>query len=190
MGRLLRLLPLAGLLLVILVGGVGLLSGYLGRTWTEDWTSERGVFGVQLCVGGVVFLAWAWFRGVYDLMRVEAVVNDEIRARYAFVRGLIWGLRHPLPLLGLALPYALLGIGFTVVASLIDVRLVRSSWGLFVLGGSPAARRDRRTKWVASRLDGEFCWIRSTAPIRRGATGRLSCPPPGFQANPLLIRTP
>jgi hypothetical protein len=101
---------------------------------TEDWISEKGLLLANLLTLLVAGLLIAWVTGAYDFMRVEAVARGEHRARYAFIRGLARAARHPVAVLVLSIPFALLALALTVAASLIDVEIGRSSWTMIVLG--------------------------------------------------------
>lgn len=133
-GRLLRLIlfgvPFAALVTGLVGAGIFALTDWMA----EDWVSEKGVLAVRVGSLLVVGLALAWSNGAYDLMKVEAVAKGEHRARYAFVRGLKRALVHPLELMAVYLPFVVAAIAVTVVSSLLDVRIPRSSWILLVVG--------------------------------------------------------
>jgi hypothetical protein len=134
LGRMLRLV-LFGLPFSALVAGLAGVGAFrLATHVSEDWVSEKGVVAVRVAAAIVTGLVLAWVNGAYDFMKVEAVAKGEHRARYAFVRGLERAFFHPLDLFGVFLPFVLLAIAVTVLASLADVAIARSSWIAIALG--------------------------------------------------------
>jgi hypothetical protein len=133
-GRLVRLFPLGVIFMVLVVGVVGGGLFKLHGSMTEHWISEQGVIFTRLGTLAVVLLLLSWTNGAYDLMRVEAVAKGEHRARYAFWRGLVAAVRRPFALLSVYLPFAAFAVIVTLVASLVDVRISRTSFAVVVAG--------------------------------------------------------
>jgi hypothetical protein len=132
-GRLLRLLAF-GMSFVILATGLVTWGLYkMSVLITEDWVSEKGVLVFRLGATAIGLLVFVWASGAYDFMRVEAVARGEHRARYAFVRGVARAVRHPIAVLVVELPFALGAVLLTVLASLVDVHVARSSWFMIIL---------------------------------------------------------
>lgn len=133
-GRLIRLFFLGVPFVLVPVGLVAAGASWLAAEVSEDWTSERGVLVLRLAALALTAAAALWLKGVYDLMKVIAVVKGERRARYAFLDGVKLGLRHPLRTVILHLPFALLVFGLTFAFSLADVEWTRGSWWAIGLG--------------------------------------------------------
>jgi hypothetical protein len=133
-GRLMRLLSL-GLPFVLLLTGLSAFGLYKGTNWlTENFISEKAVLGIRIASVILGALVFSWASGAYDFMKVEAVARGEHRARYAFVRGLSRAARAPIPVLFITVPFAGTAALATIVWSLADAHLSRSSWLLFAIG--------------------------------------------------------
>lgn len=133
-GRLLRLLCLAIPFVALVVGAPTFFLAKALKAITEDWISEQAVVAAKLSLALVVAIILAWASGASDLMRIEAVARGERRARYAFVRGLFRAGRHPVALLVVVTPFAVMSIGITIAFSLVDIEIGRSSWVAIAAG--------------------------------------------------------
>lgn len=133
-GRLLRLVLFGLPFTLAAVGAIGAGVYFLSEWMIEDWVSEKGVIAIKLLSLAVTAFVLAWINGAYDLMKVEAVAKGEHRARWAFWRGLRRAATHPFEVLGVYLPFVGIAIGLTIVSSLIDVRIARSSWLWVIVG--------------------------------------------------------
>jgi hypothetical protein len=160
-GRLLRLVLLGLGFTVVTVGAVGAGIWFLAEWAIEDWISEKSVMAVRVGCVLLTALALAWVNGAYDLMKVEAVAKGEHRARWAFWRGLRRAARHPLELLRVYLPFVGAGLVLTVLSSLLDVQIARSSWlwvivGIVLQQATAFARAMLRVGLAAA----EVAWVR------------------------------
>jgi hypothetical protein len=156
-GRLLRLVLFALPFTIVVVGAVGAGAHYLSEWIVEDWVSEKGVITVKLLSVGLTALVLAWVNGAYDLMKVESVAKGEHRARWAFWRGLKRAATHPLQLFAIYLPFVATAIVLTILSSLLDVQLARSSWIMVIVGvilqqGTAFARAALRVGLAAAEV--------------------------------------
>ena len=133
-GRLLRLTTFALPFTLLAVGAFGAGTRIAVEWLVEDWVSEKGVLAMRLLWLVSTALVLAWVNGAYDLMKVESVAKGEHRARWAFWRGLKRAVLRPLPLLAIYLPFVGAAILLTVLSSLIDVQIARSSWIWLIFG--------------------------------------------------------
>lgn len=118
----------------LLVGIPAVIATKIVGRLVEDSVSEVGTLAARATLVAFVALVFAFANAVYDLMRVEAVVGDEPRARWAFVMGVVRGFSNPWRLMKTYLPFAIVAVGLTVLGSLLDARFARTSAGAIVLG--------------------------------------------------------
>jgi hypothetical protein len=133
-GRLLRLLPLTGLLMVAVMAPLGLAARWALGPGLEAETSEVKVLAARLVGVAALGAVWCLLSGIAGLARAAAVAHDEPRAARALALGAAAAARRPLRLWGLALLYAVAAVALTGAASLLDAGLPRDGAALVALG--------------------------------------------------------
>jgi hypothetical protein len=116
-------------------GAVGAAGLWAVKRWTEDMPSEALPLFARLGVCVVAGALGAGSLAVHGLARAELAAGETDRARAAYGRAWVRGLRSPWPWVS-TLAFGAGALLFGAITSLADVRWARTGTGAFVAGAA------------------------------------------------------